>query len=71
MREEAAGLGTATRPLVFVALVLACPSCPTAQVVQRAVFDERFLGFLTLTLLPLLVLSVIVSLLYRIGDTPK
>ena len=53
-------------PLVLLATSIlapgvaqACPDCPTAQVVQASVFDERFWTQLLPMMLPLFVLSVI------------
>lgn len=53
--------------LFWASTALACPDCATARAARGAFFDERFPGHLALALLPLLVLGVIVSLLYRIG----
>jgi len=61
--------------LALVALVLgsaarraaACPDCSVARVVRASVFDGGFATHLLLIALPLLVLTVICALLYRIG----
>ena len=53
--------------LFVTAAVNACPSCPTARVVQASVFDERFWAHLGFTVLPLAVLGLIVVRLYRIS----
>ena len=53
--------------LIATSEALACPDCPTAQLVQTSVFDHRFASHLFLISLPLLVLGVISGLLYRIG----
>jgi hypothetical protein len=46
---------------------LACPDCSVSRVVRASVFDGGFTEHLLLIALPLLVLSVICALLYRIG----
>lgn len=47
----------------------ACPDCPTTLAVRRSVFDNRFWIHLILITAPLLVMSGIAMLLYRI-DRP-
>jgi hypothetical protein len=52
---------------IWSAPALACPSCPTTRVVRASVFDDRFWPYLGAIALPLIVLAVICTLLYRIG----
>jgi len=46
---------------------LACPDCPTAQVVQASVLGEGFWTYLVMALVPFLLIGALSALLHRIG----
>lgn len=47
--------------------VLACPNCPTAQVVRASVWGGDFWHRLVMMLAPFLFMGFISALLYRVG----
>jgi uncharacterized membrane protein len=50
---------------------LACPDCPTAQVVRTSVLSEGFWTYLVMAVVPFLLIGVLSALLYRIGLPPR
>ncbi|HEX8698497.1 MAG TPA: hypothetical protein VF815_06660 [Myxococcaceae bacterium] len=46
---------------------LACPDCPTAQVVRGTVVGEGFWGYLAMAVVPFLLIGALSALLYRVG----
>jgi uncharacterized membrane protein len=50
---------------------LACPDCPTAQVVRSAVLGEGFWGYLVIAVVPFLLIGALSALLYRVGLPPR
>ena len=46
---------------------LACPDCPTSQVVRASVLGEGFWSYLLLAALPFLLIGALGALLYRVG----
>jgi len=54
--------------IVFATRVaVACPNCPTARTVRASVFDQGFWMNMGLISLPLVLLVLITTWLYRIG----
>jgi hypothetical protein len=51
--------------------VLACPDCPTSQVVRGAVLGEGFWGYLAMAGVPFLLIGALSALLYRVGLPPR
>jgi uncharacterized membrane protein len=64
------------QPLVVLAgalvstAVLACPDCPTAQVVRASVVGEDFWHNLVVLVVPFLLIGALSALLYRVGLSP-
>ena len=56
--------------LLVGAASLACPNCPTAQVVQASVFGEGFWTYLVMAVVPFLFIGALSAGLYRIGLSP-
>lgn len=50
---------------MWSSLALACPSCPTTQLVRNAVLERSFAAHLLQIALPLVVVGMIGALLYR------
>jgi uncharacterized membrane protein len=46
---------------------LACPDCPTAEVVRGAVLGEGFWGYLLMAVVPFVLIGALSALLYRVG----
>jgi hypothetical protein len=65
------------QPWVFLAglwvsaATLACPNCPTAQVVKAAVLGEGFWTYLVMAVVPFLLIGALSAWLYRIGLSPR
>jgi len=51
--------------------VLACPDCPTSEVVRGAVTGEGFWGYLVMAVVPFLLIGALSALLYRVGLPPR
>lgn len=47
---------------------LACPNCPTAEVVRASVWGGDFWHRLVMVLAPFLLMGFISALLYRVGE---
>lgn len=50
---------------------LACPDCPTAQVVRASVVSDGFWTYLVMAIVPFLLIGALSALLYRIGLPPR
>jgi hypothetical protein len=70
-RHSTVALSHAVALLLTAAEALACPDCPTAQVVRASVFDSTFWTHLAQISTPLVVIAGIVARLYRIGLEPR
>jgi hypothetical protein len=57
--------------LVTGSAALACPDCPTSQVVRGAVLGEGFWGYLAMAVVPFLLIGALSALLYRVGLPPR
>jgi hypothetical protein len=57
--------------LLVGSTALACPDCPTAQVVRGAVWGEGFWGYLVMAIVPFLLIGGLSALLYRVGLPPR
>ncbi|HZH78572.1 MAG TPA: hypothetical protein VEY88_21265 [Archangium sp.] len=57
--------------LLVTSAALACPDCPTAQVVRASVGGEAFWSHLTMVGVPFLLVGGLSAILYRIGLVPE
>ncbi|WP_257454063.1 hypothetical protein [Archangium lipolyticum] len=52
-------------------VALACPDCPTAQVVRASVVGDDFWNNLVVLSVPFLLIGALSALLYRVGLPPR
>ncbi len=57
--------------LLMTTVALACPDCPTAQVVRASVVGEGFWNHLVMVAVPFLLIGALSAFLYRIGLSPR
>ena len=57
--------------LTVGSVALACPDCPTAEVVQSTVLGEGFWGYLAMAVVPFVLIGGLSALLYRVGLPPR
>jgi hypothetical protein len=57
--------------LLVTSTALACPDCPTAQVVRASVGGEAFWSHLMMVGMPFLLVGALSAFLYRIGLAPE
>jgi len=62
---------TVLSSLTVGSAALACPDCPTAQVVRGAVLSDGFWGYLAMAGVPFLLIGALSALLYRVGLPPR